>query len=253
MLNSSFFIKIKDVKRFSLLDVRIDDLTPDQVQSELERMLKGPAFNHLATVNPEFLVEAQKNNSFKNILNHTQLNVCDGFGITFWTKILYKKNIPRLTGVELAKTLCAIAAQHGKSVYFIGGFGVAEKAAELMGQRYPDLKVAGAEDGDPQFLSKNIVQAKPDIILVAFGAPAQEGWIDQFKVDLKHTKIAVGVGGTFDFWTGKATRAPGFMQKAGLEWLWRLLTQPKTRAKRIWNAVVVFSYLVIKERIQGRP
>jgi N-acetylglucosaminyldiphosphoundecaprenol N-acetyl-beta-D-mannosaminyltransferase len=96
-------------------------------------------------------------------------------------------------------------------------------------------------------LSPKLKDSKPDIILVAFGSPAQEFWIDTFKVDLEHTKIAVGIGGTFDFWTGKTTRAPKAFRSLGLEWLWRLLTQPK-RAKRIYNAVVVYSGLVLKEK-----
>jgi len=229
------------VKSPTLLGVPISGLNEAEIKQQLKTFLEGSSFNHVATVNPEFLVEAHKNKAFKKLLNHTALNVCDGFGISFWTKILYKKNITRITGVSLAETLCAMAADQQKSVYFLGGFGVAEKVAELMAQKHPTLKVAGFEDGSPKTLSPELKNAQPDIIFVAFGAPAQEFWIDTFKPELKQTKIAIGIGGTFDFWTGKAVRAPKLMQKLGREWLWRLITQPK-RLKRIYNSVVVFSY-----------
>lgn len=235
-----------------LLDVRIEVLNSDQILEQLKTYLKGNKFHHIATVNPEFLVEAHQNKAFKKVLNTTALNICDGFGIQFWTKILYKKNITRITGVYLAQTLCEMAEKTRQSVYFLGGFGVAQAAAKKMKKKYPNLIIAGTEDGSPKVLSATLVKAKPDIVLVAFGAPAQEFWIDTFKVNLKSVKVAVGVGGTFDFWAGKVKRAPQLMQKFGLEWLWRLMTQPQ-RFKRIYKAVVVFSWLVLKEKFQGRP
>ncbi len=234
------------MKNFSLLGVPLSLLSKASIKLKLENFLRGSKFNHLATVNPEFLVEAHKNKGFKKLLNHTSLNVCDGFGIYFWIKILYNKKITRITGVSLAEQLCAMAAEKQQSVYFLGGFNVADKAAALMKKKYPTLIIAGSEDGDPKISSEKLKKAQPDIVLVAFGSPAQEFWIDKFKVDLENTKIAVGIGGTFDFWTGKTTRAPKAFRNVGLEWMWRLFTQPK-RAKRIYNAVVVFSILVIKE------
>lgn len=227
--------------------MKLSVLNKAQILAKLESFLKGSNFNHLATVNPEFLVEANKNKDFKKLLNHTALNVCDGFGISFWTKILYNKKITRITGVSLAEQLCAMAAEKQQSVYFLGGFKVANKAASFMKKKYPTLIIAGTEDGDPKILSEKLKEAKPGIILVAFGSPAQEFWIDKFKNELPHTKIAVGIGGTFDFWTGKTTRAPKAFRSVGLEWLWRLFTQPK-RANRIYNAVVVFSALVLKDK-----
>lgn len=240
------------MKSPTLLGVELSSLNESDIQAEIESFLESENLNHIATVNPEFLVEANNNLEFKKLLNQTALNVCDGFGIKFWTKILYKKNITRITGVHLAEDLCALAAKEQKSVYFLGGFGVAKQAAHIMGIKHPTLPIAGWEDGDPDVISQQIIKAKPDIILVAFGSPAQEFWIQKYAARIPSLKIAVGVGGTFDFWAGKAWRAPKLIQKFGLEWLWRLSTQPK-RAKRIYNAVVVFSWLVLKERFQGRP
>ncbi len=243
--------KVVYVKSSTLLGVLLTHRSKPQILETLSIFLEGKTLNHLATVNPEFLVEAHQNKTFKKLLNQTSLNVCDGFGISFWTKILYKKDIARITGVSLAEQLCKIAAEEHKSVYFLGGFGVAKPASEVMKSKYPQLIIAGTEDGNPQQISDQLLKAQPDILLVAFGAPAQEFWIDTFKVDLKKTRIAVGIGGTFDFWAGKTKRAPKPMRQIGLEWLWRLITQPQ-RVKRIYNAVVVFSWLVLKEKIQGQ-
>lgn len=231
------------------LDVRIDNLDTQQITDEFLNILSQNKLHHIATVNPEFLVEAHTNEKFKNILNSTQLNICDGFGITFWTKILYKKKIHRLPGVELADLICQIAEREQKSIYFLGGFDVAKQAASVQKTKYPALIIAGAEDGKTDELSKKIIQSKPDIIFVAFGAPKQEYWISEFAKQLPNTKLAIGLGGTFDFWTGKVKRAPIWMQKVGLEWLFRLCKDPRTRGKRIWRATVVFSYLMIKEKI----
>lgn len=237
------------MKSPTLLGVSLCADDRSTIIGQLNTWLEGSTFRHIATVNPEFLVEAHRNSSFRQLLNQTDLNVVDGTGITLWGRLLHGYRLRRITGVELAEKLCALASEQGQSVYFLGGFGVANLAAERMQKQCPNLTVAGFEDGSPTQLSDQLKQAQPGIILVAFGAPAQEMWIAQFKDQLPHTKIAVGIGGTFDFWAGKATRAPGWMRKIGLEWLWRLITEPVKRARRIWNAVFVFSWLVVKEKI----
>lgn len=236
------------MKSPTLLGVQLSTLNREQILNRVSDFLSSQAFNHLATVNPEFLVEAAQNKPFKDILNTTALNVVDGTGIKLWGKGLYGDVYTRFTGVELAENICELAATQKKSVYFLGGFDVAKKAAAIMQAKYPTLIVVGAEDGSPTIISENLKKAQPDVLLVAFGAPAQELWINKFKSDLPSTKLAVGIGGTFDFWTGKAKRAPQIIRRVGLEWLWRLITQPK-RAKRIWRAVVVFSWLIVKEKL----
>lgn len=231
---------------FKLLNVRIDQKDRPGVEQCIREMLSGNTLSHIATVNPEFLVEANTNEKFQNILNTTRLNVCDGYGIEMWSKLLYKQEIPRITGVELADTICRIAADMGKSVAFLGGFGVADNAAEVMQSKYPNLKVALYEDGSPDEASQDLKNAKPDVVLVAFGAPKQAYWIRKYAPEVPSIKLAIGVGGTFDFWAKVIPRAPQWMQKVGLEWLWRLILQP-SRWKRIYRAVFVFSWLVVRD------
>lgn len=208
---------------------------------------KGPCL-HIATVNPEFLVRSVHDSDFKKLLKKTDLRTIDGFGITFIAKWLYNQKIKRITGVDTADLLCAWAEKNNLSVYFLGGFGVAQKASELQNIKYPKLKIAGSMDGNANELSKEIIDSKPDIIFVAFGCPKQEEWIAKYKDQIPNLKIAIGIGGTFDFWTGKMKRAPEWMQKIGLEWLYRLIQEPQ-RIKRIWSAVVIFPWLCVKEKL----
>jgi N-acetylglucosaminyldiphosphoundecaprenol N-acetyl-beta-D-mannosaminyltransferase len=249
---------------FTLLSVPIHNLSRSEIEDWiLKRLSSNPLpleegelpkaegieskkFHHIATVNPEFLVEAKKNKKFADILkNRTSLNVCDGFGICFWAKVLYKKSIQRITGVELAETICRVAAEQKKSVYFLGGFGVADKAAQVMKQKYLDLIIAGTEDGSPNTINYKLKNSAPDVVLVSFGAPKQEYWLQEFGAE-SGAKIGIGIGGTFDFWTGQTIRAPKFFRFAGLEWFWRLVLYPQ-RWRRIWNATVVFSWMVVRE------
>ena len=226
-----------------ILKTPIHNFTRTQLREKLSHIT---SFTHIATVNPEFLVAAQKDKRFLGLLQKT-LNICDGFGIKLLHKLLYGQNITRITGVELAETICEIAAQTSQSVFFLGGQGVAEKASQVMQSKYKNLKIAGFLDGDENSFEE-IQKASPDIILVAFGAPKQEFWIAEKASQIKSIRLAIGVGGTFDFWAGRVHRAPNFMRNIGLEWLWRLLQEPRKRIPRIFRAVIIFPYLALKEK-----
>ena len=239
-------------KTFEMLGVRIDAVTREELPKILTQKLHAGKFYRIATVNPEFLVEAKNNPDFKKSLEHTDLNVCDGAGIAIFARILHGQRIPRIPGVEVAEMVCHSAAELGKSVFFLGGFGVAPLAAEKMKEKFSNLCIAGTEDGSPQELSDTVKNAHPDIVFVAFGAPAQELWLQKFADKIPNLKLGIGVGGTFDFWAGKVFRAPKFLQKIGLEWLWRLFQEPRKRARRIFNAVIIFPWLVIKEKFRTK-
>ncbi len=229
---------------FQLLGVRIDSFSRSVLEEKITKALNGTELINIATVNPEFLLEATKNNTFFTYLQNTTLNICDGFGISFLSKIFYKKKIIRITGVEVAEILCKIAAKTNKSVFFLGGKKVAKTSSQQMKIKYPNLKVAGYLDGD-ELSFQEINESNPDIVLVAFGAPKQELWIQKYAQKIPSIKIAVGVGGTFDFWSEKIRRAPKWMQKCGIEWLFRLYLEPQKRWKRIWMAVIIFPLTMI--------
>jgi N-acetylglucosaminyldiphosphoundecaprenol N-acetyl-beta-D-mannosaminyltransferase len=136
-------------------------------------------------------------------------------------------------------------------VFLLGAAdGVAEKAAAVLRSRNPRLKIVGTFSGSPRMeddavIMRMIKDAKPHLLLVAFGAPAQDLWIHEHLKNLPSVRVAMGVGGTFDFLAGVQKRAPRWMRSIGLEWLWRFIREP-SRWKRMWRAVVVFPWLVIR-------
>ena len=233
---------------FKFLGVRIDSFSIEEVARIFAEKLNGGKFCHIATVNPEFLVTAKDDEAFRKILNHTEVNICDGVGIQIMSGLLHGKKIERITGVHVAELLCKICEQEGKSLFFLGGRGVAEIAAFNMKNKYPNLKIAGFAEGSPHELLDEVKNTRPDAILVAYGAPSQEKWLAKYHKEIPSLRIGIGIGGTFDFWTGKLKRAPEFAQKIGIEWLWRLAQEPKTRAKRIWRAVFVFTNNALRDR-----
>ncbi len=228
-----------------LLSIPLQQCNQAQFARNCKDWLRAEKQTHVATVNPEFLVASQSGEAFSEVLQSTY-NIVDGIGITALSRLLYGKKLPRVTGVSAAATACAVAAEMGKSVYLYGGQGVAQKAAEWLEKEHPKLVIAGAEDGTPDAISEQLEATKPDILLVAFGAPKQEFFITKNLSNLPSVKIAMGVGGTFDFWSGSVKRAPALLQHIGLEWLWRLVLQPH-RWRRIYRAVVVFPWLALHE------
>ena len=236
---------------FKLLGVRIDSFSPKNLERIFAEKLNGSKFCHVTTVNPEFLVSAKIDIEFQKLLNNAELNICDGIGIQILNRWLYGKKIKRISGVQVAKLLCKICARENKSIFFLGGRGVVQQATESMKKNYPNLKIAGFSEGSPNELLEEVKFAQPDAILVAYGAPAQEKWINNYHAQIPSLRIGIGIGGTFDFWSGKVKRAPKFSQWIGIEWLWRLFQEPRTRAKRIWKAVFIFPALAIKEKIES--
>jgi len=242
---------------------------------------------YIVTPNPEILVLASRDFKYKNILNRAKIAVNDGIGVTTAGKILNKPLKERLTGVDLLESLCRKAAEKPITVGFLGGRdGVAEKTSECLVKKYPGLKVAFAgeewpaykfdgrklkmEDGnlkieDGRLKTKNkekiyslysTIKKLPstfyhlssniDILFVALGAPKQEIWISN-SLDKFPVKVLIGVGGAFDYISGKVSRAPLIIRKIGFEWLFRLLVQPWRLKRQL--ALLEFAFLVFKEKI----
>lgn len=232
-----------------ILEIKIDNISFNEILAKIQAFLMVDEVHQIATVNPEFLVATQRDELFKNILNSTDLNVPDGFGLQCAAWFLNKKIGERVTGVDLTWEIAKIAAEKGYSIYFLGAQeGVAQMAANRIKLLNPELKIAGTYAGSPdeEGIIDRINSTNADILLVAFGAPKQEKFIADNKFALK-VKIAMGVGGTFDYIAGITPYAPAWMRKSGLEWLYRLLTQPK-RWQRIYRATIVFPLLVFKSR-----
>lgn len=180
---------------------------------------------------------ATKNKIFKNIIEEADVVTPDGIGLILMGWITGRHLRERVTGVDLCNRLAQQAARNGWSIYLLGAApGIAQQAAINLQNKYPGLKIAGTNDADPDPSLANdiyldIISSKPNILLVAYGSPAQELWIDKYRKQFD-PMVTIGVGGSFDFIAGSAKRAPKFIQKIGFEWLWRLVHQPK-RFKRM--------------------
>lgn len=263
----------------NLLGVKIDNFSQGEVLSRVSGFLTAGGQHLVFTPNPEMLVDAQRDWFFCQALNQAELNVADGFGLVLAAKYLYEQKLTRITGVDLMNTICTQAVEHGQSVFLLGGEeGIATKAALVILKKYPGLVIAGSDSGmkfkfqmandkcqtntkylvgmdfdkeENSKLLERIRQAKPDILLVAFGHGKQEKWLAEFIKELPSVKIGMGVGGAFDFLAGKVRRAPKFLQQLGLEWLWRLAQEPFKRSKRIYKAVVTFSLLIRNNKYQN--
>lgn len=230
-----------------ILGIKIDELSKDQVLAKISLFLKSDNFHQITTVNPEFILAAQKDEEFKKVLNDADLSVPDGVGLKFAGQYIGE----RITGVDLTWELAKIASDNNYSMFLLGAKeGVAQKTADKLKSKYPKLKIAGCYAGTPneKGIVKRINDANAKILLVAFGAPKQDKFISNNKTSL-NVKLAMGVGGTFDYIAKIIPRAPKWMRSLGLEWLYRLFRQP-SRLGRIFNAVIKFPILIIFSRFK---
>lgn len=222
---------------YNFLGVRVDNTTMNEtVEGIAEAIQKKKPYN-VVTINPELVMAATKNNAFKSVIKNADIVTPDGVGLIIMGRITGRPLKERVTGVDLCDRLAKEASEKGWKVYLLGAKpGVAQQAAKNLQAKYPKLKIVGTNSGDPDDQSANdikndIISQKPDILLVAYGSPTQELWIQKHRKKFD-PMITIGVGGSFDFIAGSAKRAPKFIQTIGLEWLWRLVLQP-WRFKRI--------------------
>lgn len=233
----------------SILDIPIDDVTEDEAMDCIAHFLEQGGTHQVVTTNPEFIMEAQHNVAFRTVLHQADLSVPDGFGLILASHWLGTPLRGRVTGVGLSNRIAALAAQHGYRLFLLGAApGVAEEAAHILTQRYPGLCIAGCFAGSPSlrhepFLRQIIAAAHPDILFVAYGHPKQDLWIARNQPYL-HIPVAMGVGGVYDYLTGRVPFAPAWVRRIGMEWLYRLLHQPQ-RWRRILVAVPLFVWTVI--------
>ncbi len=227
-------------QRIRILGVPVDAITYEQWLARIGEWVslprrvgeQGEGFaHHVCTVNPEFIMIAQRDPNFFNILNRAGLCVPDGVGL-LWAARHRGRPLPeRVTGSDGVPKIAERAAQRGWRLFFLGAApGVADKAADVLRQKYPGLQVVGVYGGSPapeeeDRIVERINAANADILFVAYGAPEQDKWIAR-NLPRLHVAMAMGVGGSFDFIAGVVPRAPLWMQRAGLEWLFRLYLQP---------------------------
>jgi N-acetylglucosaminyldiphosphoundecaprenol N-acetyl-beta-D-mannosaminyltransferase len=176
--------------------------------------------------------------------------------IPFYPKYIRTEFKDRVTGSDMMLNICKSAEKSGVKLFFLGAReGIAKKVKQILEKKYKKINVVGTYSGTPMFCDEKgildrINKSEADILFVAYGAPAQEMWIARNLKKMRTVKVAIGVGGSFDFLAGTKKRAPKWMQKIGLEWLYRLIQQP-SRVKRIFNATIKFPCVVLKDSLRG--
>lgn len=200
---------------------------------ELARLyMMGTRCHQIATVNPEFVMAAGKDPQFMQVLQNADLCIPDGIGLIYASRWMGTPLPERVAGSELVYHLAEQAAKYGWRLFLLGAApGVADDAAVKFQALYPDLQIAGTYAGSPD-ISQNeaivslINQSQADLLFVAYGAPNQDKWIARNQEVLSTVRLAIGVGGSLDFVTGRSRRAPKWLQNLGLEWFYRLIKEP---------------------------
>ena len=215
----------------SILDVRTDDVTYAETIDFIAATIAARVPRQITTVNTEFIMAAQTDAAFRDVLNSSALNPPDGIGVVWAARWLGHSLRERVAGSDLVPLIARRASEMGWKVYLLGAAeGVAQKTAEILRARYPGFTCAGTYGGSPGIeeeasIVDHIRDSAPDVLLVAYGAPAQDKWIARNLARL-NVPVCMGVGGSFDYIAGVMPRAPKWMQRLGLEWLYRLIRQP---------------------------
>lgn len=246
----------KDSNIAKILGIRLNSSSQSWLLESLVQKIKKTSKILIFTPNPEFIVYAHEHPWFKKYLNEADFTIPDGIGLIWASRFLGKPIKERIHGTDLMEKLCFEASQQGWTIFLLGGQpGIAQRAFRILQQRYPNLK--GWTETGPSLDLKNwqekivtdwvkkINQKKPDLLFVAFGMGKQEKFIYENRPAL-NVKLVMGVGGAFDYISGRIPRAPVWIRKMGLEWLFRLIFQPWRIKRQL--ALVKFIGLVLKEK-----
>lgn len=244
-------------RRLNIGGVLVDDCPLDEAVARCAAWLRAgtPGLRQVVTVNPEFVMAARRDAEFRAVINGADLAAPDGAGIIGASALLGRRMRGRTTGVALVERLAALAATEGYRLFLLGaGPGVAEEAAGVLQGRHLGLQIAGTYPGSPApgeqaALAERITAAGADILFVAFGAPRQDLWIARNAARLPTVRLALGVGGVYDYVSGRVPLAPPLWRRVGLEWLYRLIHQPWRWRRQL--ALPRFVLLVLFQRLRG--
>lgn len=218
-----------------ILGVQFDDVSRQEAAQLGAAMLGEDRFHYVVTPNPEFILAAEKDAEFRQVLNHADLVIPDGIGVVYSAKILGTPLKERVPGIEFAADMLARLDQMGGRLYLLGAKpGVAQEAGRRILEEHPNIVLCGTHDGyfkDEEAVLLEVAAARPDLLFVCLGAPKQEKWMARWG---RHTgaRLAIGLGGALDVFAGSVERAPESWRKLGLEWAYRLKKEPQ-RAGRM--------------------
>ncbi|MGD1991837.1 MAG: WecB/TagA/CpsF family glycosyltransferase [Anaerolineae bacterium] len=234
-----------------VLGVPIHDVTYDEVLDQVAGWVEQGGSHQIATVNPEFVMTARRSPAFRTVLHQADLCLPDGVGITLAARYKGRPLRGRVAGVDLVKRLAARAAQTGWRIFLLGAApGVADQTADVLRQRSPGVTICGTYAGSPApeeaaTIADRVRAAQSDVLLVAYGAPAQDLWIAR-HLPRTGAAVGIGIGGAFDYLAGVTQRAPRWIRHLGFEWLHRLVRQPWRWRRQL--ALPHFALLVLLRR-----
>ncbi len=216
----------------TVLGVNVHAINSAEALRIIEEFILSGTPHIVVTADASAVVMAQSDPDLMEIINTADLVTPDGAGILWAARRLGTPLAERVSGVDLVQALCERGAETGHKPFLLGAApGIAEEAAYALEQQYPGLKIAGTHHGfftpeESDALVRKIRECKPDMLFVAMGQPRQEKWIRQY-MEAMGVPVSMGVGGTFDVLSGRVKRAPVWMQRSGLEWIYRLARNPR--------------------------
>ena len=230
-----------------ILGIDVDNINVEEAGEITKQLVESSnkSCKVIVAPNTEFIMMAQKDEEFYNILRGADLATPDSVGVVIGSKLQKKPLKQRIPGQMYFRKVLEVGEKEGWTFYLLGGKDdVPALATENLKKIYPNIKIVGYHEGffekdSEEDVIKEINELKPNVLFVAMGAPIQEKWIEKHKSELK-VDVAAGQGGTFDYEAGKIKRAPVIFQKLGIEWFWRLMLQPS----RIFRMIVLPIYLM---------
>ncbi len=239
-----------------VLGVRVDRVDPLLALKAIASFLDTPGCKQVVTLNPEYVMRAGDDPQLMRLINASELIVPDGMGIVWASRLLGQPLNGRVTGTGLLPEIGRLCAARGAGLFLLGGQpGVAELTAARLREEIPSLVIAGVSSNDPGAALdartvEQINSSGAQVLAVAYGCPKQDFWIARNQGELSGVRVAIGVGGAFDFISGQIPRAPRVMRRTGMEWLFRLWIEP-SRARRM---VVLprFGLRVLRSRFGDR-
>jgi len=239
----------------AILGVPFDNVSMDETVEIVERMIASGQPHYIATANVDFLVQSLEDIELRRILFDADLVVCDGTPLVWASGILGNRLKERVAGSDLVPRLLQQAEEKGYRVFFLGGQEeVLEAAVQKVREQHPKLEIAGAYsppyapllEMDHDEICRRLNEARPDMCFVSFGCPKQEKWIWMNR-DKVRVPMSIGVGATIDFLAGNVKRAPVWMRRVGLEWVFRMLQEPRRLVRRYSKDLWVFGFGILRQ------
>ncbi len=236
------------MENYNVITLQVNNLTYDSIIDYIKSSKKRLV---ISSVNPEIVLQCEKDSVLTRVINNSDLKIADGIGIVFTLKLLYKKNVERITGIDLFEKILKSDLKSKRIFLYGSAPGVAMMAQDKLNEKY-GCNIVKAIDGyeqDNEKIINEINNSLADLVFVGLGCPKQEKWIEENKDKLPNVSLLMGVGGSFDVLSGNIKRAPLFIQKIHLEWLYRLLKQPKRIIRQLSLITFVIKVLKNKEKI----